>query len=248
MSKLDELYQHSLNDPEGFWGEAAEAIDWTRRWDKVLDDSNPPFYRWFAGGELNTCYNCLDRHVERGRGAQKALIYDSPVTDTTRSFTYGELRDLVAGFAGALSERGVTKGDRVIIYMPMIPEAVIAMLACARIGAIHSVVFGGFAANELATRIDDAQPKLIVSASCGIEGKRVIAYKPLLDAAIDRAKHKPDGCIVLQRPQAIAELKAGRDHDWLEAVEQAAPAECVPVAATDPLYVLYTSGDRKSVV
>lgn len=242
MSKLDELYQHSLNDPEGFWGEAAEAIDWTRRWDKVLDDSNPPFYRWFAGGELNTCYNCLDRHVERGRGAQKALIYDSPVTDTTRSFTYGELRDLVAGFAGALSERGVTKGDRVIIYMPMIPEAVIAMLACARIGAIHSVVFGGFAANELATRIDDAQPKLIVSASCGIEGKRVIAYKPLLDAAIDRAKHKPDGCIVLQRPQAIAELKAGRDHDWLEAVEQAAPAECVPVAATDPLYVLYTSG------
>ncbi len=242
MGKYEELYRRSLADPEGFWAEAAEAIVWTRRWDRVLDDSDPPAYRWFVGGELNTCYNCLDRHVEGGRGEQQALIYDSPVTDTVRSFTYSELRDLVACFAGALAARGVAKGDRVILYMPMIPEAVIAMLACARIGAIHSVVFGGFAANELATRIDDAKPKLIVSASCGVEGKKIIPYKPLLDAAIERARHKPEGCILLQRPQVRAELIAGRDQDWLEAVEQATPADCVPVAATDPLYILYTSG------
>ena len=196
-----EAYDKSLRDPEGFWGAHAEECHWYKKWNKVLDDSRKPFYRWFAGGELNTCYNALDRHVDEGRGGQTALIYDSPVTNTIRSYTYSEFRDEVARFAGVLASQGVTKGDRVIIYMPMIPEAVMAMLACARLGAIHSVVFGGFAPNELATRIDDAQPKIIVSASCGIEVARVIEYKPLLDEAIELAKHKPDKCIIYQRPR-----------------------------------------------
>jgi propionyl-CoA synthetase len=235
-------HRRSLTDPEGFWGEAAADLVWTRRWTRVLDDSNKPLYRWFVGGELNTCYNMLDRHVASGRGEQLALIYDSPVTDAVRKFTYRELGDLVARFAGALVSQGVRKGDRVIIYMPMVPEAVVAMLACARIGAIHSVVFGGFAPKELATRIDDAQPKLIVSASCGIEGKRVIPYKPLLDEAINLATSKPAKCIILQRPQATADLRAGRDLDWHTVLETARPVDCVPVAATDPLYILYTSG------
>ena len=237
-----QTYHFSMQDPEAFWGEAAEAIDWYKPWDKVLDDSNAPLYRWFAGGELNTCYNALDRHVEQGRGEQAALIYDSPVTDTRRSYSYGELKEAVARLAGALRDLGVEKGDRVLIYMPMIPEAVMAMLACARIGAVHSVVFGGFAANELATRIDDAQPKAVLSASCGIEVSKIIEYKPLLDQAIDMAAHKPAHTLIFQRPQLTAGLQEGRDLDWGTCCEQAKPADCVPVAATDPLYILYTSG------
>ncbi|HXP74042.1 MAG TPA: propionyl-CoA synthetase [Stellaceae bacterium] len=240
--RYDEMFRRSLADPAGFWGEAAEAIDWDKRWDRVLDDTRAPFTLWFAGGRLNTCWNALDRHVERGRAEQVALIYDSPVTSTIKTFTYRQLRDKVARLAGALVGLGVAKGDRVLIYMPMVPEAAMAMLACARIGAIHSVVFGGFAAPELATRIDDAKPKVILSASCGIEAQRVIPYKPLLDAAIEFAKSKPTACVVLQRPQARAELVRGRDHDWAELVAKSKPADCVPVAATDPLYILYTSG------
>lgn len=232
----------SIKDPAGFWAEAAQGIDWDHPWDAVLDDSRPPFYRWFAGGRLNTCYNALDRHVAAGRGDQPALIYDSPVTDTVKTYTYGQLRDEVALFAGVLQSRGVTKGDRVIVYMPMIPEAAIAMLACARIGAVHSVVFGGFAAKELATRIDDAKPKVIVSASCGIEVQRVIPYKPLLDGAIEMAATKPECCIVLQRSMQPCDLRAGRDFDWNDAMARSRPVDCVPVAATDPLYILYTSG------
>jgi len=235
-------YRRSLTDPEGFWAEAAQSVHWVRKWDRVLDDSRKPLYRWFVGGELNTCYNAVDRHVEQGRADQPALIYDSPVTDTLQRFTYRQLRDLTARFAGALVQQGVRKGDRVVIYMPMVPEALVAMLACARIGAIHSVVFGGFAPRELATRINDAKPKLIVSASCGIEVKRVIAYKPLLDEAIQMATSKPEKCIILQRPQLEAPLVPGRDLTWHAALETARPAECVPLAATDPLYILYTSG------
>ncbi len=237
-SRYDEVYRRSLDDPEGFWGEAAEAIHWYKKWDKVLDDSNPPFYRWFVGGVTNTCYNALARHVEGGRADQAALIYDSPVTDTVKTFTYREFRDEVALLAGALAAHGVSKGDRVIIYMPMVPQAVAAMLACARIGAVHSVVFGGFAANELAVRIDDAKPKLILSASCGIEPGRVVAYKPLLDEAIDLATHKPDHCIILQREMEEATLTAPRDVDWKAAMDAAEPHDCVEVAATDPLYIL----------
>jgi propionyl-CoA synthetase len=236
------VYRRSLDRPEEFWAEAAAAIDWVEPWQRVLDDSRAPFFRWFTGGRLNTCYNALDRHVERERAEQPALIYDSPVTDTVAVLTYRELLDAVATFAGALAAQGVERGDRVVIYMPMVPEAVVAMLACARIGAVHSVVFGGFAANELASRIDDAKPKVVVSASCGIEPGRVVAYKPLLDAAIELAEAKPERCIILQRPMLEAELDPGRDLDWVDAASEAEPAACVPVEATDPLYILYTSG------
>jgi len=242
MSVYRAIWERSLRDPEGFWGEAAEALHWDRRWDRVLDASRPPFYRWFAGGLLNTCYNALDRHVAAGRGGQAALIHDSPVTGTVRTLTYAELQQNVARFAGALVRLGARKGDRVVVYMPMVPEAIVAMLACARIGAIHSVVFGGFASHELAKRIEDAKPVLVVSASCGIEPGRVVPYKPLLDAAIEQCDHKPRHCIVLQRPQLRAELVRGRDLDWEEAMAGAHAVDCVPVAATDPLYILYTSG------
>ena len=239
---FEQVYAHAKADPEGFWAAAAEALDWDKKWDKVLDDSAAPFYRWFPGGRLNTCHNALDRHVETGRADQLALIHDSPVTGKVKTFTYRELRDDVALFAGALAARGVRHGDRVIIYMPMVPEAAIAMLACARLGAVHSVVFGGFAANELAVRIDDCTPRVIVSASCGIEGSRVIAYKPLLDEAIDLATHKPEFCIILQRPEQRASMIDGRDADWRAASAAAEPHPCVSVAATDLLYILYTSG------
>jgi propionyl-CoA synthetase len=242
MGRFDEVYRHSLDDPEQFWAEAAAGIDWDEPWERVLDNSRAPFYRWFAGGRLNTCHNALDRHVERGRGDQLALIYDSPVTAATAAFTYRELRDAVARFAGALAAEGVGRGDRVIVYMPMVPETVIAMLACARVGAVHSVVFGGFAAHELASRIEDAKPKVVVSASCGIEPRGVVPYKPLLDEAIAMVESKPDRCIVLQRSMLEAELDPERDLEWDEAVSRAEPTPCVPVEATDPLYILYTSG------
>ena len=242
MGRYADEFERSITDPESFWADAARAIDWYREPTVILDSSNPPFYRWFPDGEMNTCDNALDRHVRDGRGDQAALIYDSPVTGTSRRYTYRELLDQVARFAGVLQSLGVTKGDRVVIYLPMIPEAAISMLACARIGAVHSVVFGGFAAPELAARIDDAAPKVVVSASCGIEVNRVVEYKPLLDRAIELATSKPDRCVILQRPQAAALMTEGRDVDWAEAVAGAEPAACVPVKATDPLYILYTSG------
>jgi propionyl-CoA synthetase len=240
--RIRAVYERSLRDPEGFWRDAAQAIDWDTPPERILDSSAEPVQRWFRGARLNTAYNALDRHVERGRADQLALIYDSPVTGQVARFTYRELRDLTARCAGALVALGVARGDRVIIYMPMIPEALIAMLACARIGAVHSVVFGGFAAPELATRIDDAQPVLVISASCGIEGARVIPYKPLLDAALELALHKPRTCLIKQRPEGVAALRAGRDLDWDASLASAQPQACVPVDATDPLYILYTSG------
>jgi len=237
-----DVYRASIADRDGFWAQAAEAVTWTRAPQRVLEDSHPPFYRWFPDAELNTCANALDRHVESGRGDQAALIYDSPVTGTKRVYSYRELLGETALFAGVLRDLGVGAGDRVVLYMPMIPEAVIAMLACARLGAVHSVVFGGFAAHELATRIDDARPVVIVSASCGIEPSRVVEYKPMLDHALEQSEHQPDACVIVQRDRHRCELVAGRDVDWSEMMATASPADPVPVAATDPLYVLYTSG------
>ncbi len=237
-----DVYAHSLSDPEGFWRDAAREIDWETPPSTILDNRRPPFSKWFPGARLNTCHNALDRWVDAGRGDQLALVYDSPVTDTIRHYTYAELRDEVARFAGVLRGLGVGAGDRVVIYMPMVPEAAVAMLACARLGVVHSVVFGGFAPHELAIRIDDARPKVVVSASAGIEVARVIAYKPLIDAAIEQATHKPDHCVILQRAVAEASMVGGRDLDWHDEMAKAEPAACVAVDATDPLYVLYTSG------
>ena len=233
MGDYRQAYERSVQDPAGFWRDAAEAIDWDLPPAEVLDESAAPIYRWFPDARLNTCYNALDRHVEAGRGEQPALIYDSPVTGTDRTYTYRDLRDEVAVFAGALRRLGVEAGDRVVIYMAMVPEAVIAMLACARLGAVHSVVFGGFGARELAMRIDDARPKVIVASSCGIEPTRVVPYQPMLDAALAEAAHRPSRCVILQRPQQPYPLTEGRDLGWDEAIAGAEPAECVPVAATD---------------
>ena len=242
MSAYHDVYRDWRDDPESFWREQAADIDWVRAPARTLDESRAPLYAWFPGGVLNTCHNALDRHVEAGRGEQPALIYDSPVTGAGGRWTYRELRDEVARCAGALRGLGVEKGDRVIIYMPMIPEAVVAMLACARLGAIHSVVFGGFAANELASRIEDSRPKLVISASCGVEPARVVEYKPLLDRALELVASPPERCVIVQRRQHPAQLVAGRDVEWDEVMAGAQPAECVPVASTDPLYILYTSG------
>ena len=242
MSNFDSVFQSSVQNREAFWAEAAKGITWYKQYDKVLDSSNPPFYRWFVGGKMNTCYNAVDRHVENGRANQTAIIYDSPVTNTIAKITYKELQDRVALFAGALQSQGVTKGDTVVIYMPMIPEAAVAMLACARLGAIHSVVFGGFAAHELAIRIDHAQPKLIITASGAIEGKKILAYKPLVDSAIEQSVHEVKKVILFQRDIIKSEMKEGRDFDWNELVAASKPVGCVELEATDPLYILYTSG------
>ena len=242
MAGLDEIYRRSIEDPSGFWSEAARAIEWDRFPTTILDDHQPPFFRWFSDGVLNTCHNAVDRHVRAGRGEQAALIHESPVTGTGGQVTYAELQEATSRFAGGLRQLGVAAGDTVIIYMPMVPEAVVAMLACARLGAVHSVVFGGFAPHELALRLDDARPKVVVSASCGVERDRVVSYKLLLDRAIAEAHHTPDYCVILQRPQGEpARLTAPSDLDF-EEVASSDPVACVPVLATDPLYVLYTSG------
>ncbi|ACJ30139.1 AMP-dependent synthetase and ligase [Shewanella piezotolerans WP3] len=240
--KNTQLHASSISDPQHFWAQAAQTIDWVSSWEKVLDDSEAPFYHWFKGAKLNTCYNAVDRHVEAGRGAQVAIQYVSPVTDTEYGITYAELQAQVSRLAGYMDSIGVKKGDRVVIYMPMVPETAYAMLACARIGAIHSVVFGGFAANELATRINDAKPKLILSASCGIEPSGVVAYKPLLDNALAQATHHVEHCLILNRSQLEASLQAGRDVDWQTGMATAPNIDCVALEATDPLYILYTSG------
>jgi propionyl-CoA synthetase len=237
-----EVYDAWKADPEGFWMKAAEDVDWFEKPRRALNADKAPLYEWFTDGGCNTCWNAVDRHVAAGRGEQAEIIYDSPITGAKAEISFAELKTRVARLGGALQARGVEKGDRVIIYMPMVPEALVAMLACARIGAVHSVVFGGFAANELAVRIDDASPKAIIAGSCGIEPGRVVKYKPLLDGAIEIAKHKPDFCVILQRPQAEAELIEGRDFDWNAVQEGVAEAECVPVRGSDPLYILYTSG------
>jgi propionyl-CoA synthetase len=242
MGAYEQTYRRSLDDPERFWREAADVIDWVVPPTRVLDADSPPFYRWYPDAQLNTCANALDRHVAAGHGDRLALVYDSPMTGSARAYTYAQLTDEVARFAGVLRGLGVGRGDRVVIYMPMVPEAAIAMLACARLGAVHSVVFGGFAPHELAVRIDDAQPSVVVTASCGLEPHRTIAYLPMIDAALALARHEVPRCVVLQRPELEAELTPGRDVDWREAMTTAAAVDPVPVAATDPLYVLYTSG------
>lgn len=246
MRTYNQVYTHWKNEPEDFWAEAAKALVWDKHPEQVFDGTAGTYGRWFVDGRCNTCFNAVDRHVEEGRGQQTAIIYDSPVTETKRQYSYAELQQAVATFGAVLQSQGVRAGDRVIIYMPMIPEALFAMLACARVGAVHSVVFGGFAANELAVRIDDAQPKVVVSASCGIEPSGIVQYKPLLDAAVELARHKPESYLIFQRPQHKAQLLAGRDADLQELLTEAAArgemAECVSVAATDPLYILYTSG------
>lgn len=241
MSDYQQAYEQSLNDPNGFWGEAAKLVKWDKDPKIILDDSNVPLYRWFSDGMLNTCYNALDRHVIDGRADQPAVIHESAITGKSSTLTYAQMLEKTARFAGALRMAGVEKGDRVVIYMPMVPEALMAMLACARLGAVHSVVFGGFAPAELAARIDDAKPKVIVSASCGLEPSRIVEYKPMLDESIELAVHKPNRCIILQREQHRVEL-GPLDMDWKDAVAMAEPTECVSVAATDPLYILYTSG------
>jgi len=237
-----EIYNGWKNDPESFWMTAADAIDWVKKPSKALFSERAPLYEWFCDSEVNTCYNAVDRHVLNGRADQKAIIYDSPMTDTTYSITFSELLNKVATLAGALSSKGISKGDRVIIYMPMVPEGIIAMLACARIGAIHSVVFGGFASNELAVRIDDAKPKALIAASCGLEPNRIVQYKPLIDTAIDLANYKPEFVVIFQRPQCEAQLINGRDHDWDLIQKNVEKAPCIPVKGSHPAYILYTSG------